>query len=29
MRELFKAIGEDKPDPIDGEEVEPHRPTIH
>ncbi|MBN9241918.1 MAG: hypothetical protein J0I98_03910 [Mesorhizobium sp.] len=29
MRELFKAIRDDKPVPVEGEEVEPHRPTIH
>lgn len=29
MRELFKAIGDDKPGLVEGEEVEPHRPTIH
>lgn len=29
MRELFKAIGDEKPGPVEGEEVEPHRPTIH
>lgn len=29
MRELFKAIGEDKPVAVEGEEVEPPRPTIH
>lgn len=29
MRELFKAIGDDKPVPVEGEEVEPHRPTLH
>ncbi|MBI1238275.1 MAG: hypothetical protein GC199_02925 [Alphaproteobacteria bacterium] len=29
MRELFKSIGDDKPGPVEGEEVEPHQPTIH
>lgn len=29
MRELFKAIGVEKPESVEGEEVEPHRPTMH
>lgn len=29
MRDLFKAIGDDKPGPVENEEVEPRRPTIH
>lgn len=29
MRDLFKAIGDEKPMPVESEDAEPHRPTLH
>ncbi len=29
MRELFKAIGDERPMPVESEDAEPPRPTLH
>ena len=29
MRELFKAIGDERPMPVESEDAELHRPTLH